>query len=151
MNFGTNDIESVIWEQLKKGNARITGYPPKKFVRDLASQIYLLTSGEKTEEKPVNIDMKTQARAMGIPDEILKFSERTGRALGFTVMQLDPVSIEAYQWIMDQERYGQTVEAFANWARKDEDGKFIGKYRKSAGAIRNDWVRAFGSKVIEWI
>ena len=149
MNYGTNDIETLIWKQLKQAKASITGFPPKKFVKDLAVRIYEITSG--SQGGGVNQDMKTQARAKGIPDNVLKFSERAGKALGFPVMQLDSVSVEAYKWIMAQEKYGQSIEAFANWARRDENGKFIGKYRKSAGNIKNDWFGAFGNTVMEWI
>lgn len=91
----------------------------------------------------VNKDMKTQARAMGISDKVLDFSERAGKALGFSIMPLDPVSVTAYEWIMAQEAHGQTIESFAEWARKEES-KYMGKYRKEAGNIRNDWARAFG-------
>jgi hypothetical protein len=45
---------------------------------------------------------------------------------------------------MQQEAKGQTIEEFSDWARKEES-KYMGKYRKEAGNIRNDWARAFGA------
>jgi hypothetical protein len=57
---------------------------------------------------------------------------------------IDEGIISSYRWIMEKESTGQTIEAFAEWARLDDMGKFIGKYRKNGGNIKNDWARAFG-------
>jgi len=138
MNFGTYEIERVIWNQINMGVTVSCKGGSKKFVKDLAKMIYKLI------EEEMNQDMLTQARAKGIPDNVSLFSERAGKALGFAVMPLDPVSVLAYEWIMQQEAKGQTIEEFADWARKEES-KYMGKYRKEAGNIRNDWARAFGS------
>lgn len=138
MNFGTYEIERVIWKQINMGVSVSCKGGSKKFVKDLAKMIYKLI------EEEMNQDMLTQARSKGIPDAISLFSERAGRALGFAVMPLDPVSVSAYEWIMQQETKGQTIEEFSDWARKEES-KYMGKYRKEAGNIRNDWARAFGA------
>lgn len=138
MNFGTYEIERVIWKQIDMGVSVSCKGGSKKFVKDLAKMIYKLI------EEEMNQDMLTQARAKGIPDVISLFSERAGKALGFAVMPLDPVSVSAYEWIMQQEAKGQTIEEFSDWARKEES-KYMGKYRKEAGNIRNDWARAFGA------
>ena len=138
MNFGTYEIERVIWKQIDMGVSVSCKGGSKKFVKDLAKMIYKLI------EEEMNQDMLTQARSKGIPDAISLFSERAGRALGFAVMPLDPVSVSAYEWIMQQETKGQTIEEFSDWARKEES-KYMGKYRKEAGNIRNDWARAFGA------
>ena len=104
------------------------------------------TQTTKKKEDKVNTDIKTVARSRGVSEDMIKFIDRACKAFGFAIMQLDEVSLVVYGWIMDQESKGQTIEQFADWARLDEQGKFIGKYRNSAGAIRNDWARAFGIK-----
>jgi hypothetical protein len=139
MNFGTYELERKIWKQIDMGVTVSCKGGTKKFVKDLAKQLY------KFIEEEMNQDMRTQARAKGIPDKVSLFSERAGKALGFFAMPLDPISIVAYEWIMEQETKGQTIEAFAEWARKEES-KYMGKYRKEAGNIRNDWARAFTIK-----
>ena len=100
----------------------------------------------KKKEDKVNIDIKTLARSRGVSESEIEFIDRACKAFGFSIMQLDEVSLVTYRWIAEQESKGQTIERFADWARLDEMGKFIGKYRNSAGAIRNDWARAFGIK-----
>lgn len=100
----------------------------------------------KKKEDKVNTDIKTVARSRGVSEETIKFVDRACKAFGFSMMQLDEVSLVAYRWIMEQEPKGQTIEQFADWARLDEMGKFIGKYRNNGGNIKNDWARAFGIK-----
>lgn len=100
----------------------------------------------KKKGENVNADIKTIARSRGVPENEINFIDRTCKAFGFSIMQLDEVSLVTYRWIAEQESKGQTIEMFADWARTDEQGKFIGKYRNSAGNIRNDWARAFGIK-----
>jgi len=104
------------------------------------------TQTPKKKEDKVNTDIKTVARSRGVSEETIKFIDRACKAFGFAIMQLDEVSLVAYRWIMEQEAKGQTIEQFADWARLDEQGKFIGKYRNNGGSIRNDWARAFGVK-----
>lgn len=91
----------------------------------------------------VNQDIKTVARSRGISEEMIKFIDRACKAFGFQIMQLDDISLSAYAWVMEKEAAGQKIEAFADWARQEEGGKYIGKYRKNGGEIKNDWVRAF--------
>ncbi len=97
----------------------------------------------KKKEDKVNIDIKTMARGRGVSEPMIEFIDRACKAFGFSIMQLDEVSLVAYGWIMEQEASGRTIEKFADWAREDEMGKFIGKYRNSGGSIKNDWARAF--------
>lgn len=97
----------------------------------------------KKKEDKMNQDIKTVARSRGVSEEMIKFIDRACKAFGFQIMQLDDISLSAYQWIMEKEANGQKIEAFADWARKEEGGKYIGKYRKNGGEIKNDWVRAF--------
>lgn len=104
------------------------------------------TQTPKKKEDKVNTDIKTVARSRGVSEETIKFVDRACKAFGFSMMQLNEVSLVAYRWIMEQESKGQTIEQFADWARLDEMGKFIGKYRNNGGNIKNDWARAFGIK-----
>ena len=131
MNFGTYDIEQVIYKQLAQANARFDGISYKKFSKDLAKRIYAMI-GDGVNLAPQDSD-------------VVKFSKRVGLALGLSDMPLDDVSISAYQWIAQQEQNGQTIEKFAEWARTGEQSKYIGKYHKGAGIIKNDWARAFTS------
>jgi len=137
MNFGMQDIQHIIYNQLIQGSANVTG-GRGKFAKDLAKRIYEFV--ESKTENNMNADMQTLAHARGISDEVIKFIDKSGRAFGFSIMPMDEISIESYKWIMQQP---QTIEQFADWARADAQGKFIGKYRKSAGNIKNDWARAF--------
>lgn len=137
MNFGMYDIQEIIYSNLKKANYK-GGIPYGKFAKDTAKLIY-----ELFEDKDMHPDMKARARSFGVPENIIKFIDRSCKAFGFSMMQMDEISIDAYKWVIEQEAKGQTIEKFADWARSDEMGRFIGKYRKSGGNIKNDWARAF--------
>lgn len=141
MNFGMQDIQQIVYNQLVQGSANVTG-GRGKFAKDLAKRIYEFI--ESKTEHDMNTDMKAIARARGISDDVIKFIDKASRAFGFSIMPMDEISIDAYKWIMQQP---QTIEQFADWARTDEGGKFIGKYRKGAGNIKNDWARAFNTTV----
>jgi hypothetical protein len=142
---GTYEIAKAIYDGLK-GNARLT----KEHERIIRSILDGIDEGiqeeytKKEKKADMNKDMKTIALSRGMTDAEVRFFDRTCKAFGFTMMQLDEVSISSYRWIMEKESTGQTIEAFAEWARLDDMGKFIGKYRKNGGNIKNDWARAFG-------
>jgi hypothetical protein len=139
MNFGTRDIQDIIYRQLVQGNANVSG-GRSKFAKDLAKRIY-----EFVESKDMNIDMKTQARARGISENDIAMSERVGKALGFDVMPLTPQACEVYQWIAEQEAKGQKIETFAKWATSAEELRFITMYRKDVSNIKLKWPLAFVS------
>ena len=146
------EIADGAYKHLSEKGLKISGKQKQELREYLSS---LDNSGEqpkpaktqpKKKEDKVNTDIKTVARSRGVSEDMIAFIDRACKAFGFAIMQLDEVSLVAYRWIMEQESKGQTIEQFADWARLDEMGKFIGKYRNSAGAIRNDWARAFGIK-----
>lgn len=154
-NMKTKLNPDVMAREVEKRVRDVKYLSPKK-VREIV-EYYLKEVNEEGEndqhpDKPkkkgdkVNTDIKTVARSRGVSEDMITFIDRACKAFGFAIMQLDEVSLVAYRWIMEQESKGQTIEQFADWARLDEMGKFIGKYRNSAGAIRNDWARAFGIK-----
>lgn len=136
MNFGIQDIQNIIYNQLVQGNANVTG-GRGKFAKDLAKRIFELV------EQPMNIDMKTEARARGVSEISIKMSEKIGKALGFDVMPLSPAACIIYEWVMEQEAKGEKIEIFAAWAKSPERLSFIRMYRKDAENIKIDWPRAF--------
>ena len=144
MNFGMQDIQHIIYNQLVQGSANVSG-GRGKFAKDLAKRIYEFI--ESKTEIDMNQDMKTIARARGISEDVINFSDRACRAFGFSIMPMDDISVDAYKWVMQQP---QTIEQFADWARTDEQGRYIGKYRKNAGNIKNDWARAFAAGKVEF-
>lgn len=136
MNFGIQDIQDIIYKQLVQGNANVTG-GRGKFAKDAAKRIWELV------EKPMNQDMKTEARARGVSDESIKMSERIGKVLGFDVMPLTPSACEIYKWVAEREAAGESMEIFAKWAKSPERIDYIRMYRKDAENIKIDWARAF--------
>lgn len=143
MNFGTNDIEQVIWKQIgmcSNFNPGIRG-GKNKFVKDLADRMmqFLEERGGDMQK-----DIKTRARIAGISEEVIDYADRICKVFSFEIVPLTPVAVEVYEWMMEQEVKGQTVEQFAKWAKDPERVKFINKYRNSAGNFKNDWVLAFG-------
>lgn len=137
MNFGVQDLQNIIYKQLVQGNANVTG-GRGKFAKDLAKRIY-----EFLENKPVNQNMKTEARVRGVSDQEITMSERVAKAFGFDVMPLTPEACRVYQWISEQETKGQTIEVFAAWAKGIEQLPFITMYRKDPSNIKIRWPLAF--------
>lgn len=137
MNFGTRDIQDIIYRQLVQGNANVSG-GRGKFAKDLAKRIY-----EFVESKDMNIDMKTQARARGISEQNIQMSERVGKAFGFDVMPLTPTACDVYEWIAEQHAKGRTIEKFAEWAKTGEQLKYVTMYRRDVSNIKLKWDLAF--------
>lgn len=144
MNFGMQDIQNIIYKQLEQGNANVTG-GRSKFAKDLAKRIYSFI-----EEKDVNRNMKTEALARGISKTDIAMSERVADALGFDVMPLTPQACKVYEWIAEQEAKGQTIEAFAVWAKNIERLDFITMYRKDVSNIKLKWPLAFAKSTVKF-
>lgn len=144
------EIANGAYKHLSEKGLKISG-KQKQELREYLSSLDVLgnepkpakTQPKKKEDK-VNTDIKTIARSRGVSEDMIKFIDRACKAFGFSIMQIDEVALSVYEWVIQQESKGRTIEAFADWARTDEMGKFIGKYRNSAGNIKNDWARAFG-------
>jgi hypothetical protein len=141
MKIGYKDIENIINRQLNQG-VKISGVSKGKFAKDLAKQIYDFLEKELLD---MNKNMKIEALARGIKQKDIDAREKIRKALGFDVMPLTAEAIEVYAWVMEQESKGQTIDAFAEWARKPERVQYINKYRKNVLAIKNEWLLAFES------
>jgi hypothetical protein len=143
MNFGTFDLQQLIYSQLVRGqvDVRMSG-GRNKFSKDLAKLIWETF----LEDQPVNIDMKTEARARGVSEQNIKMSETVGKAFGFDVMPLTDEACTIYEWIAEQENKGQKIRTFAEWAKK-EKAQYIRMYRKDVSNIKIDWGLAFTSTI----
>lgn len=139
MNFGVQDIRNIIYDNVKRAGFK-GGMPLGKFAKDTAELIYEMI---ESKEPDMQQEMKTMARAKGISEEVIKYTDRICRVFSFSVVQLDPIAISVYEWMIEQEAKGQTVEKFAKWALDPERVKFVNKYRNNAGNFKNDWVLAF--------
>ena len=138
MNTGMQQIQDIIYRQLAQANANVTG-GRGKFAKDLAKRIY-----ETLEENgDMNKEIRTQARARGIPEEIIAMCDRVSKAFNFDVMGITEKDQDVYAWLIERNASGQTIEAFAEWAREKERAQYIRKYRNDTGNIRNDWNLAF--------
>lgn len=140
--IGYEKIQNLLEEQFYSGGGTIVKFRggAKKYFKDVAKEIVKLY---ETEEDNMQTDLKAMALARGISQEVIKYTDRICRAFSFSIVQLDPIAVEVYEWMMEQEQKGQTVEKFAEWARDPERVKFINKYRNSAGNFKNDWPLAF--------
>jgi hypothetical protein len=98
------------------------------------------------EDKPMNVDMRTEFLARGGSMEDVKMFDRLCKVFSFDMMPLTESAREIYKWIAEQEAKGQKLETFVAWARGAERAQYINKYRKDAGNIRNDWTLAFTAK-----
>lgn len=143
MNFGTYELQTIIYEQLKRGQVevRMSG-GRSKFAKDLAKLIY---EKLELEEKPMNVDMRTEFLARGGSMEDVKMFDRLCKVFSFDMMPLTESAREVYKWIAEQEAKGQKLETFVAWARGAERAQYINKYRKDAGNIRNDWALVFSA------
>jgi hypothetical protein len=142
MNFGTYDIEKVIWKQIDMGvEVRCKG-GTKKYVKDLAKQIY------KFLEENIGDDMSNKdfMLAHGVTPEMDKFIQRLERALGGYLFKRDEKSLEVYKWIMAQPE--EKLKAFIVWATAPERVQFIGKYKNNPATIQFDWEQVKNTSTI---
>ena len=141
MNFGEDDLRYQIRDFCNTHGVRIT-MPggAGKFYKDLGKFLndYILENGGDMQR-----DLKVRALAAGISKNVIDYADRICKVFSFEIVPLTPVAVEVYEWMMEQEAKGQTIEQFAKWAKDPERVKFINKYRNSAGNFKNDWVLAF--------
>jgi Mn-dependent DtxR family transcriptional regulator len=69
--------------------------------------------------------------------------DKVSKAFNFDVMGITEKDQDVYAWLIERHASGQTIEAFAEWARVKERAQYIRKYRNDTGNIRNDWNLAF--------
>lgn len=131
--IGTYQLENIIENVLFEAHVPRARKVARKIIERISPYL---------ESEPMNQDMKTEARARGVPEWAISFSERAGKALGFDVMNLRDADIQVYKWILEQEERGQKIETFAEWAKK-EKAQYIRMYRKDTSNIKIDWSLAF--------
>lgn len=141
MKIGSEEIKHKILRKLKKHNAVLRGIKYGGFADELANEIILLIG------EPMNSEMKIMALARGMSKEDIALCEKVERTFGFDAMPVTPGAIEVYRWIAEREKEGQRLQAFVEWAKRQEEGKFIRKYRNDPSNIRVDWDRAFQARV----
>lgn len=141
MNFGEDNLRYEIRDYCNNHGVKIT-VPggAGKFYKDLGKHLYKYIEENGGD---VRKGMKEQAMMNGISKEVIKYTDRICKVFSFSVVQLDPIAISVYEWMLEQEAKGQTVEKFAKWALDPERVKFVNKYRNNAGNFKNDWVLAF--------
>jgi len=142
MNFGTQNIQDIIYQQLKRA-AYKGGIPFGKFAKDTAKLIF-----ELMESEPMNQDMRTEALVRGISQADIQTYDKICKAFGFPVMQLTPSAFEVYRWVEEQEAKGQKLSTFVKWAQGTDRIQYIRMYRKDPSNIKLDWPRAFFSPAI---
>lgn len=137
MNFGTHDIEQVIWKQINQGVTVQCKGGSKKFVKDLAKQLYSFLEANLD-------DLHIIAKARGFDDAAVKMRDRVCKAFNFYSLPLrNEQDAEVYLWIAEREKEGQKIEQFVRWAKGDDRSQYIRMYFKDLQNIRLDWDRAF--------
>lgn len=143
MRIGTEQIRRTIIKKLGEHNAffKRRGTKYGNFATELADEIVKLIGDD------MHSSMKTEALARGIDKEDIALCEKVEKAFGFDAMPITPGAIEVYRWIAEREAGGQRLKTFVEWAKQNEEGKFIRMYRKDPSNIRLDWDRAFQSRI----
>lgn len=141
MNFGTYDLQKIIYSQLVRGNVdvRMSG-GRGKFAKDLAKVIYDYI------EENMNVEMKTLALSRGASKVAVDAWERTCRAFSRHSLPFKPQDWDIYVWIVEQDKTGKTIEAFAKWAQLPDNLVYINQYFKDPQNIKTQWERAFQQK-----
>lgn len=97
-------------------------------------------------EDEVQKDIRLEYVARGGDPKIVKIYDRLCKSLWLDFLPLTPQATEVYQWIAEQEKNGQKIEDFGEWAREPERIAYVRKYRRNAGDIKIDWIVAFDQK-----
>lgn len=130
MNVGTEEIKHRILKSLKKHKAVLRGIRYGEFADDLTAEICGLFGGE----------MLAMDIGHDIPTEIIELIQKLERNLGGMKFKRDPESLDVYKWILEQP--AGELQMFFKWATAPDRRQYVGKYRKSPGAIRFDWSQA---------
>ena len=139
MNFGTYDIEQVIWKQIAMGVTVQCKGGTKKFVKDLAKKVHEFV------EEHMNDEMRQIALARGAKENHIEAYERVCKAMERNSMPFRPQDWDVYTWIVDQDKTGKTIEKFAKWARLPDNLPYINQFFKDPQNIKTQWARAFGT------
>lgn len=134
MNFGTQQIQNIIFNQAKKAGLR--GYPLGKFAKDTAKLIVDLFEEEESANRQWNI-------AHDFPEHLEKIVRRLENGLKFNLFPRTDEAKEVYEWIIEQEEQGYALERFIAWATKPERIQYAGKYRSKPMYLKADYPQAF--------
>jgi len=140
MNFGTDDLQKIIYNQLVAGQVVVRMQGGRgKFAKDLAKKLY-----DFLEETMIS-DMEQIAKARGASDRAISAYDRVCKAMDRYSMPFRPQDWDIYVWIIEQDKTGKTIEKFSKWARLPENLAFINQYFKDPQNIKTQWARAFGA------
>lgn len=131
MNFGTQHIQDIIYQQVKRAGYK-GGIPHGKFAKDTAKLIFELI-GDDVSKRDWNL-------AYNFPQELEPIVAQLSKGFGFEMMRDDNAK-EVYTWLKEQGR--DKIAAFIKWATDAERVKYVMKYRKAPGLIKTEWKSAF--------
>ena len=134
MNFGTQQIQDIIFNQAKRAGLR--GYPLGKFAKDTAKLIMELMEGEEEMNKQWNL-------AHDFPEHLEKVVRRLEKGLKFNLFPRTEEAKKVYEWVLEQEENGMELEKFIAWAMMPERVQYAGKYRSKPLYIQADYPQAF--------
>jgi hypothetical protein len=136
MNFGSQQIRDIIFDQAKRAGLR--GYPLGKFAKDTSKMIY-----ELIEESEPTVSKKEWNLVHNFPQDLEPIIRQLNKGFNFQ-MKRDDEAIEVYRWLAEQGK--DKIKQFILWATDVERVQFVGKYRNTPGYIKNDWKIAFTSQ-----
>lgn len=139
MNFGTYDLQKMIYEQLVRGQVEVRMNGGRgKFSKDLAKKIHDFI------EENMNTDMQMTALMRGFSRDVIAAHERVCKVFDFASMPLKSQNdADVYLWIIEREKNGQNLETFCAWAKSPERVQYFRKYAKDTQNIKLDWLQAF--------
>lgn len=132
MNFGTQDIQDIIYQQVKRAGYR-GNVPNGKFAKDTAKLIY------EALEPFMN---KTWNLAHDFPPELEKEVRRFEKLLGL-ILKRTPEAQKSYEFILQQEQAGKKFEHFAAWAKSPDRKQWLPKYFSKPEYLQVDYLQAF--------
>lgn len=138
MNFGTQHIQDIIYQQVKRAGYK-GGIPYGKFAKDTAKLVYELIGDDMSKRE---FDL-----VHNFPQELEPIVSQLSKGFGFLMMR-DENAIEVYNWLKEQGR--DKIAVFIKWATDDERVKFVGKYRKAPGLIKTEWRLAFKEQQVNF-
>jgi len=132
MNFGTQDIQDIIYQQIKRAGYK-GGIPHGKFAKDTAKLIYELL--EPTMNKSWNL-------VHDFPVELEKEVRRFEKLLGI-LLKRTPEAQKIYEFILEQEKAGKNFERFSIWAKSPDRIQWLPKYFSKPEYLQVDYFQAF--------
>jgi len=132
MNFGTQQIQNIIFNQAKRAGLR--GYPLGKFAKDTAKMISELLE-QDIPDRP--------EPSRPFPEHLDSLVRRLEDGLKFNLFPRTDEAREIYEWIVEQEKQGYKLERFISWAMHSDRVKYAGKYRSKPSYLKADYPQAF--------